>query len=110
MYSSASLFSAAHLCSGMEKHHNPLSVEERQVVAYHEAGHALVGWLLEHTDPILKVGILCVCVCVCVCVCACVCVCVCTCVRVGVMLFVQVQVYVCMYIVVLFIIPSCFSL
>ena len=42
----------------MEKQHNPLTVEERQVLAYHEAGHALVGWLLEHTDPILKV---CVC-------------------------------------------------
>ena len=25
------------------------------MVAYHEAGHALVGWLLEHTDPVMKV-------------------------------------------------------
>lgn len=29
--------------------------EEREVVAYHEAGHALVGWMLEHTDALLKV-------------------------------------------------------
>lgn len=29
--------------------------EERQLVAYHESGHALVGWLLEHTDALLKV-------------------------------------------------------
>lgn len=42
--------------SGMEKKSNVLSPAERQVVAYHEAGHALVGWLLEHTDPILKVS------------------------------------------------------
>lgn len=28
---------------------------ERKVVAYHEAGHALTGWLLEFTDPVLKV-------------------------------------------------------
>ena len=27
------------------------------MVAFHEAGHALVGWLLEHTDPVLKVSI-----------------------------------------------------
>ena len=42
--------------SGMEKKSNVLTPAERQVVAYHEAGHALVGWLLEHTDPILKVS------------------------------------------------------
>jgi spastic paraplegia protein 7 len=41
--------------SGMERYNNPLSAEERRVVAYHEAGHALVGWMLEHTDPVLKV-------------------------------------------------------
>jgi len=26
-------------------------------VAYHEAGHAICGWFLEHTDPLLKVSI-----------------------------------------------------
>ena len=44
-------------CVGMEKKNQVLTPEERRVVAYHEAGHALAGWLLEHTDPILKVNI-----------------------------------------------------
>ena len=97
----------------MEKQHNPLTVEERQVVAYHEAGHALVGWILEHTDPILKVGTMCACACVCVCACACACMCarvcvhawvwmyvqyVCLCVHVCVCLCVHVYVYVCLYV------------
>ena len=96
------------LCAGMEKQHNPLTVEERQVVAYHEAGHALVGWLLEHTDPILKVGTMCACVCVCVhvCVYVCtrvgvyvrtVCVFVCACVCVFVCACVCVCMFVCVY-------------
>uniref|UniRef100_A0AAQ4QUE4 Mitochondrial inner membrane m-AAA protease component paraplegin n=1 Tax=Gasterosteus aculeatus aculeatus TaxID=481459 RepID=A0AAQ4QUE4_GASAC len=34
-----------------------LSKEEQRVVAFHESGHALVGWLLEHTDAVLKVSI-----------------------------------------------------
>ena len=45
----------SHFSLGMEKKSNTLSPEERRVVAYHEAGHTLVGWLLEHTDPVLKV-------------------------------------------------------
>ena len=32
-----------------------MSPEERKIVAIHEAGHAVVGWMLEHTDPLLKV-------------------------------------------------------
>jgi len=35
-----------------------MSVEEREVVAYHEAGHAVAGWFLEHADPLLKVTII----------------------------------------------------
>ena len=34
-----------------------MSVEERRVVAYHEAGHAVAGWNLPHADPLLKVTI-----------------------------------------------------
>lgn len=34
-----------------------MSLQEKQVVAYHESGHALVGWMLEHTDALLKVTI-----------------------------------------------------
>lgn len=40
---------------GMEKKNDMLTPEEREVVAYHEAGHVLTGWLLEHTDPVMKV-------------------------------------------------------
>ena len=40
----------------MEKKSNMMSQAERRVVAFHEVGHALTGWLLEHTDPIMKVG------------------------------------------------------
>lgn len=34
-----------------------MTPEEKRMVAYHEAGHALVGWLLKHTDTLLKVSI-----------------------------------------------------
>ena len=37
--------------SGMEKKNNVMSPAKRKVVAFHEAGHALTRWLLEHTDP-----------------------------------------------------------
>merc|ERR1711966_551417 len=35
-----------------------MSEEERSIVAYHEAGHAVAGWFLEHADPLLKVTII----------------------------------------------------
>jgi AFG3 family protein len=35
-----------------------MSVEERSIVAHHEAGHAIAGWFLEHADPLLKVTII----------------------------------------------------
>jgi len=41
--------------AGMEKKTNVLQPEEKRTVAYHEAGHAIVGWFLEHADPLLKV-------------------------------------------------------
>jgi hypothetical protein len=34
-----------------------ISKEERRTVAYHEAGHAVTGWFLEHAEPLLKVSI-----------------------------------------------------
>merc|ERR1711907_909423 len=34
-----------------------MSVKEKETVAYHEAGHAVAGWFLEHADPLLKVSI-----------------------------------------------------
>ena len=35
-----------------------ISKEEREIVAHHEAGHAVAGWFLEHADPLLKVTII----------------------------------------------------
>ncbi|KAI6183513.1 Peptidase M41 and ATPase domain containing protein [Aphelenchoides bicaudatus] len=43
--------------AGPEKRSRVLVQEEKEIVAYHESGHALVGWLLEHTDALLKVTI-----------------------------------------------------
>lgn len=42
---------------GLEKKNNIMTPEERKLVAHHEAGHAVVGWFLEHADPLLKVTI-----------------------------------------------------
>lgn len=42
--------------TGMEKKTQVLQPEEKKTVAYHEAGHAIAGWYLEHADPILKVN------------------------------------------------------
>ena len=39
----------------MEKKTQVLQPEEKRTVAYHEAGHAVTGWFLEHADPLLKV-------------------------------------------------------
>ncbi len=43
--------------AGLERKNKLISPDERKIVAYHEAGHAIVGWFLEHTDPVLKVSI-----------------------------------------------------
>ncbi|MFN1834382.1 ATP-dependent zinc metalloprotease FtsH [Balneola sp. MJW-20] len=43
--------------AGLERKNKLISPDERKIVAYHEAGHAVVGWFLEHTDPVLKVSI-----------------------------------------------------
>lgn len=43
--------------AGLERKNKLISPEERKIVAYHESGHAVVGWYLEHTDPVLKVSI-----------------------------------------------------
>ncbi|KAK4296778.1 hypothetical protein Pmani_030752 [Petrolisthes manimaculis] len=50
-------YAIERVVGGTEKRSQALSPEERRVVAYHESGHALVGWLLEHTDALLKVTI-----------------------------------------------------
>ncbi|XP_041048106.1 AFG3-like protein 2 [Carcharodon carcharias] len=43
---------------GLEKKTQVLQPNEKKTVAYHEAGHAVVGWFLEHADPLLKVSII----------------------------------------------------
>ena len=43
--------------AGLEKKNKLINPHERKIVAYHEAGHAIVGWYLEHTDTVLKVSI-----------------------------------------------------
>ncbi|MCX6336805.1 MAG: ATP-dependent zinc metalloprotease FtsH [Bacteroidetes bacterium] len=42
---------------GLEKKNKIISPEEKEVIAYHEAGHAICGWFLEHAYPLLKVTI-----------------------------------------------------
>eukprot|EP00062_Callorhinchus_milii_P025104 gi/632985719/ref/XP_007909841.1/ PREDICTED: AFG3-like protein 2 [Callorhinchus milii] len=70
----AALIAARHLCDsiiqkhfeqaiervigGLEKKTQILQPGEKKTVAYHEAGHAVSGWYLEHADPSLKVSII----------------------------------------------------
>jgi cell division protease FtsH len=42
---------------GLEKKNKIISPQEKKIVAYHEAGHAISGWFLEHCDPLVKVSI-----------------------------------------------------
>ena len=42
---------------GLEKKNGLMSLEEKTLVAHHEAGHAVAAWFLEHADPLLKVTI-----------------------------------------------------
>lgn len=46
------------IIGGLEKKNKIISKEERRTIAYHEAGHATVSWLLEHANPLLKVSII----------------------------------------------------
>ena len=42
---------------GLEKKNKLISADEKNIVAYHEAGHAVAGWFLEHAHPLVKVSI-----------------------------------------------------
>jgi AFG3 family protein len=42
---------------GLEKKNKIISPDEKRIIAYHEAGHAVCGWYLEHAYPLLKVTI-----------------------------------------------------
>ncbi|MFM9051191.1 MAG: peptidase M41, partial [Bacteroidota bacterium] len=45
------------IIGGLEKKNKIISPQEKKVIAYHEAGHASVSWLLEHAHPLVKVTI-----------------------------------------------------
>lgn len=46
------------IVGGLEKKTKIISALEKKTIAYHEAGHATVSWLLEHASPLLKVTII----------------------------------------------------
>jgi len=45
------------IIGGLEKKNKIITLSEKKTIAYHEAGHAAVGWLLEHAHPLIKVTI-----------------------------------------------------
>lgn len=45
------------IIGGLEKKNKIISVDEKRRIAYHEAGHATISWLLEHAHPLVKVTI-----------------------------------------------------
>lgn len=45
------------IIGGLEKKNKVISPTEKKAIAYHEAGHAAVSWLLEHAHPLVKVTI-----------------------------------------------------
>jgi AFG3 family protein len=46
------------IVAGLEKKSKIISAEEKRIIAYHEAGHAVVSWLLDRVDPVVKVSII----------------------------------------------------
>jgi AFG3 family protein len=46
------------IVGGLERKNKIISMHEKRTIAYHEAGHATVSWLLEHASPLLKVTII----------------------------------------------------
>lgn len=46
------------IVGGLERRNKIITEEEKRVIAYHEAGHATVSWILEHASPLIKVTII----------------------------------------------------
>ena len=46
------------IIGGLERKNKVISPSEKKTIAYHEAGHATVSWLLEHANPLVKVTII----------------------------------------------------
>ncbi|MGQ1908677.1 ATP-dependent zinc metalloprotease FtsH [Marinifilum sp. RC60d5] len=45
------------IIGGLEKKNKIISLQEKKTIAFHEAGHATISWLLEHAHPLVKVTI-----------------------------------------------------
>jgi len=50
-------FALDRVIGGVEKKNKFISPKEKEIIAYHEAGHAICGWYLEHASPLVKVTI-----------------------------------------------------
>ena len=46
------------IVGGLEKKNKIITKEEKKAIAYHEAGHATISWLLEYANPLIKVTII----------------------------------------------------
>lgn len=46
------------IVGGLERKNKIITDEEKRVIAFHEAGHATVSWILEHASPLIKVTII----------------------------------------------------
>ncbi len=46
------------IIGGLERKNKIISLEEKRTIAFHEAGHAALSWLLEHANPLVKVTII----------------------------------------------------
>ena len=45
------------IIGGVERKNKLMTLEEREIIAYHESGHAIVSWMLKHAAPLVKVTI-----------------------------------------------------
>ena len=45
------------IVGGVERKNKLMTLEEREIIAYHESGHAIVSWMLQHAAPLVKVTI-----------------------------------------------------
>lgn len=46
------------IIGGLERKNKIITPQEKKTIAYHEAGHATVSWVLEHANPLIKVTII----------------------------------------------------
>ena len=46
------------IIAGLERKSKIISPQEKRTIAFHEAGHAVVSWMLKHVDPLIKVSII----------------------------------------------------